>query len=216
MMCTTAVRLATILIVPLATVSYTAAQDTESRILSHGDVTALSVVPEPLARTPFPNLSERRNGDEHDPQPLSSSASGPLSGPAVTVTCSLAVVLGLFGCLVCLTRKFGNRSMTGGTIPSEVLQRLGSTAIDVRTKITMIRCGNRIVVMAQTPAGIFPISEIADAKEVQELTASCLGQSRREFASTLQSIEKERPAPGYLGTEGKAAPRASGQLFARA
>ena len=42
--------------------------------------------------------------------------------PAITVTSSLAVVLGLFAGLVWLTRKFGSRAMNQGAVPKEVLQ----------------------------------------------------------------------------------------------
>jgi flagellar biogenesis protein FliO len=145
------------------------------------------------------------------------SGQSKMVSPAVTVSCSLAVVLGLFAGLVWLTRKFGSRSMSQGAIPKEVLQSLGSTAIDSRTRITMLRCGNRILVMAQTATGIQPLAEISDPDEVRSLTAACLGDSKTTFASTIRSIEKEKPEAGFVGNDKDlAAPRARGRLFSTA
>lgn len=144
-------------------------------------------------------------------------ASKPFSGSIVTVGCSLGVVLGLFAALVWVTRRFGNRSMAHGAIPAEVLQPLGSAPIDARTTLTMVRCGNRVLVLARTPTGIQPITEITDPKEVRHVTALCLGDAKKEFASTLQAIEREETPSGYVGASPeKPTPRSSGRLFATA
>ena len=119
------------------------------------------------------------------------------AAPLVTVTSSLAVVLGLFAVLVWISRKYGSKSM-GGSIPNEVMESLGSTAIDPRTRITMIRLGGRILVVAQTATGIQPISEITDSEEVRRLTALCVGNSKAQFATTLKSIEGEPVGEGFL------------------
>lgn len=140
------------------------------------------------------------------------------AAPAVTVTSSLAVVLGLFAALVWIARKYGSRSIAPGAIPRDVLESLGSTAIDSRTRVTMLRCGGRILVLAQTAAGIQPLSEISDPEEVRQVTAACLGDAKRSFATTLQSIEKEKPAANFVGDSQQtvASPRSRGQLFATA
>ncbi len=117
--------------------------------------------------------------------------------PAVTVTSSLAVVLGLFAAMVWLTRKFGSRSIAPGAIPREVFEHLGSSPIDARTRLTMIRCGSRILVLSQTATEVRSLSEITDPEEVRRLTAACLGDSKRIFASTLESLEKEPVRPGF-------------------
>jgi flagellar biogenesis protein FliO len=152
-----------------------------------------------------------------------SSESGKLVGPALTVSSSLAVVLGLFAALVWVTRKFGSRSLGSGTIPSEVLQSLGSIPIDSRTKIMMLRCGSRILVTSQTATGIQPLAEITDPDEVRRLTASCLGDSKTNFATTMQSIEKEKSDAGFLGDQDdqddqgdRPTPRPRGRLFTNA
>ena len=141
----------------------------------------------------------------------------PFSGSLLTVGCSLGVVLGLFAGLVWVTRRFGARSMAAGGIPKEALQPLGSSPIDARTNLTLVRCGNRILVLARTATGIQPLSEITDPKEVRHLTALCLGDSKKEFASTLEAIEQEETPSGYVGAPAeKPTPRSRGRLFATA
>ncbi len=138
-----------------------------------------------------------------------------IAGPAVTVTSSLAVVLGLFAALVWMTRKFGSKGIHRGALPGEVLQSLGSTSIDPRTSVSMLRCGNRIVVFAQSATGVYPLTEITDAEEVRRLTASCLGESTQSFASTLKSIEQEPAADGFVGGQPKKVPQKRSRLFAQ-
>ena len=109
----------------------------------------------------------------------------------------------------------------GGSIPSEVIQTLGSTAIDPRTRITMVRLGNRILVLAQSASGIEPVSEITDPDEVRNLTALCVGDSKAQFSSMLQSIEKEPAQAGFVGQQssqpvGAPKPRNRGSLFTTA
>ena len=166
--------------------------------------------------TAFPSLSPAA---EHAGEDVGASGreQGRLAGPAITVTSSLAVVLGLFAALIWLTRKFGARSGGQGTIPKDVIQNLGSTSIDPRTQITLLRCGQRIMVMARTNTGIHPLGEITNPDEVSQLTAACLGDSKQAFASALQSIETEPSGPGYLGDQASDRDaRARGRLFATA
>ena len=149
-----------------------------------------------------PGLASRRNG---------------LAAPAVTVTSSLAVVLGLFAALVWLTRKYGSRTLGTGGIPKDVLASLGSAAIDSRTRVTMLRCGGRILVFAQTAGAIQPLSEITDPEEVRQLTAACLGDAKDTFAATLKSMEHESGDSGFLGNaRTEPQPRPRGRLFTTA
>ena len=145
-------------------------------------------------------------------------STGALSGPAITVTSSLAVVLGLFAALVWMTRRFGARGINQGALSGEVLQSLGTTPIDPRTRVTLLRCGNRILVLAQTATGVQPLAEITDPEEVRHLTATCLGDAGRSFVSTLRSIEQEPAQPGFAGPAdpAPAATQKRSRLFATA
>lgn len=165
----------------------------------------------------FPALNTQPSSADTPTREGRESGGMPFSGSLFTVGSSLVVVLGLFGGLVWVTRRFGTRSMTSGVIPTEIMQSLGSSPIDSRTRITLVRCGNRILVLAQTATGIQPISEITDAEEVRQLTALCLGDSKKEFATTLRSIEQEKTPSGYVGGEPQpSSPRSHGRLFATA
>lgn len=141
------------------------------------------------------------------------------AGPAVTVSSSLAVVLGLFAGLVWLTRKFNKQTTAGGQLSSDVFEHLGSVPIDPRTRICLMRCGTRVLVIAQSASGMQPLSEITEPEEVRHLVALCKGSSSEEFAQTLQAIQNEKTKPGFLGdqpasTEAAASKRTLGRLFA--
>jgi flagellar biogenesis protein FliO len=192
-------------------------QEASSQILSRGQYNALSTDPtlDPNGRS-FPSLSPRADQPASADQDAASETSK-IAGPTITVASSLAVVLGLFAALVWMTRKFGSRSLSQGSVPKEFLQSLGSTPIDSRTRITMVRCGKRILVMAQTATGVHPLSEITDPEEVLELTAACLGDAKQSFASTLQSIEKEKVDTGFVAAQASPpTPRPRRRLFASA
>lgn len=164
----------------------------------------------------FPSLSPQPASQQEKNRPRS-EGSTPFSGSLITVGSSLAVVLGLFAALVWVTRRFAARSMPQGGIPTEVMQALGSSPIDARTRLTLVRCGNRILILAQTATGVQPISEINDPNEVRQLTALCLSDSKKEFASTLQAIEKEQAAASYVDGPSETPPRRSpGRLFTTA
>ncbi len=165
--------------------------------------------------TVFPDFVPRAG--EIDTNEDGEASGDTIAGPAVTVSASLAVVLGLFAALVWMTRRFGGRGMSQGALPKEIVQSLGSTALDPRTRVTMLRCGGRILVVAQTATGIHPLSEITDPEEVRQLTAACLGDAKQSFVSTLKSIEKEPVRSNFTGSESPPEPkRKRSRLFASA
>lgn len=211
-------KLAYILPLVVSAVSTTArSQEYPNDIRLHRHAKAISVAPTTHSRSTFPAFNPKVDAGAVDS--ALAKGSSKMAAPALTVTSSLAVVLGLFAGLVWLTRKFGSRSMNQGAVPKAVLSSLGSTPIDPRTRITMLRCGNRILVVAQTASGLHPLSEITDPDEVRELTATCLGDSKRSFDSTLQSIEKEKAERGFAtpDTQARSAEaRSTGRLFATA
>ena len=191
--------------------------DLQNSVLLHRQPAAAGSKVTPVAPVKsFPSFApraDRLEGTGADGKPEDAK----FAGPAITVTSSLAVVLGLFAGLVWLTRKFGSRAMIQGAVPREVLQCLGSTALDSRTRITMVRCGHRVLVMAQTATSIHPLTEVTDPDEVRELTAACLGNSKQTFDSTLQSLEREKTDEGFVGSQAEPpTPRSRGRLFATA
>jgi flagellar protein FliO/FliZ len=191
------------------------AQQAADQILSRNH---LATVERPQARRPsFPDLPRPATSEDQSVSDDDLTTTPRVSGSLITVCSSLAVVLGLFAGLVWINRKVGGGAGNHGAIPKEVVQSLGSTPIDSRNQITMLRCGNRILVLAQNAQGVQPITEITSPDEVNELTAACLGDSKQAFAATLQSIESEPAKAGFLaGQPAAPTPRSRGQLFASA
>ncbi len=162
----------------------------------------------------FPSLEAERDPERPRSEATDSEA-GRLAGPAVTMASSLAVVLGLFAALVWASRRFGSRHAGRGELPAEALERLGSHAIDPRTRLILVRCGERVLVMAHTANGVHPISEISDADEVARLIARCRGETGAALANTLRSMEREPVSSRFVDPESPApAPRRT--LFATA
>ena len=139
------------------------------------------------------------------------------SSPLITVCSSLAVVLGLFASLIWTTRKFGGRGSGRKNIPKEAFQTLGTTSIDPRTQVSLLRCGKKILIVAQTSNGVHPLGEITDKEEVSHLIATCSGDSKQQFHTALSSIETDRAGTAYLGNEANPpSGRSRGRLFASA
>jgi len=133
--------------------------------------------------------------------------------PLTTVFSSLAIVLGLFGTLVWVLKRSGGASMAG--VSKETLQVLGRTALAPRQNIVLVRCGQRVLVLAVGGAQTTTLAEITDPDEVNELLAGCLGQSsRQQFHQTLHSLGQEKLSSNHF-----VAPQSSGKpnsLFASA
>lgn len=167
--------------------------------------------------TSFPSLQPRSVVSEAGLASNDDARSGALAGSTITVASGLAIVLGLFAAFVWGSKKLGHASPAKGSIPKEVMQAIGSTNLDPRTRITMLRCGNRILVLSQTSGATNTLCEISDPDEIRLITAACLGQSKSEFASTLRSIEKEPARGNFIGSESSSgvAPKRS-RLFTSA
>jgi flagellar biogenesis protein FliO len=171
--------------------------------------------PEQSAAQSFPSLMPN-SGPSNESSPESTPKPGS-SSPLITVSSSLAVVLGLFAALIWATRKFGARGGGNKNIPKEVFQTLGSTSIDPRTQVSLLRCGQRILILARTNNGVHPLGEITDKDEVRHLIATCTGDSKQEFHNALASLESEPAGSGYIGSQPEPnVARSRGRLFASA
>ncbi|TWU03272.1 FliO/MopB family protein [Neorhodopirellula pilleata] len=152
------------------------------------------------------------------------SSRSKMTGPLVTVCSSLAIVLALFSALVWAGRRFGGGAAVSKPLPASALSPLGHVMLDPRTKLLLVKCGRRILILSQTASGVTPISEITHPDEVRELIASCSAEARAVFEKTLREIELE-PARGFTGPADDPVPRphgghpsgrSSGRLFATA
>ncbi|MDC0326251.1 flagellar biosynthetic protein FliO [bacterium] len=174
-----------------------------------------SISQTPATAGAFPTLTPTAGSD--DGSNLEQKPTSEASSPLITVSSSLAVVLGLFAALIWATRKFGARGGGNGNIPKEIFQNLGSTSIDPRTQVSLLRCGERILIIARTNNGVHSLGEITNKEEVNHLVATCTGDSTQEFQSALASLESEPTGSEYIGTQpAQTAARSRGRLFATA
>lgn len=182
--------------------------------------------PEPRIVAKSVGFPELRSPDDSDSGAATdemlaarSSQRSKLTGTAITMGTSLVVVLGLFAGLVWVSRRFGGAGKGSRDLPNEVFRSLGGTAIDPRTRISLLRCGSKILVVSQTAGGMTPLAEITDPDEVLAITASCTGDAKNDFMQTLKSFEHEAAPKGFIAP---AAPRGAetseskprGRLFA--
>ncbi|MEM9645431.1 MAG: flagellar biosynthetic protein FliO [Planctomycetota bacterium] len=169
---------------------------------SYGILHVPEQTPEPSIvsrQSGFPALARTSDVSADSRLSLSESLQGKgTSGTLITVGSSLAIVLGLFGGLVWAMRRFGNRNHLGGQLPRAAFENLGSTSLDARTRITLIRVGERVVALSQSATETRVISEISDPAEARRLAAHCNSDSQAVFTQTLKSIENERVSPGFV------------------
>lgn len=89
----------------------------------------------------------------------------------ITMIGSLGLVLGLFFAVAWIFR----RGMPGGMLllPREALEVLGKAALGSRQQVQLIRVGHKLLLVAVTPAGVQPLTEIIDPNEIERLTHIC-------------------------------------------
>jgi flagellar biogenesis protein FliO len=126
----------------------------------------------------------------------------PTPGGAIgTVVGSLAIVLGLFLVLAWCSRKFAPAG--SAQLPKEALELLGRASLSPRQQVQLVRLGNKLLLVALTPAGAETLTEITDAAEVERLTGLCRrGQpasASNSFAQTLGQLTREPAQGGFVG-----------------
>jgi flagellar biogenesis protein FliO len=136
--------------------------------------------------------------------PRSQNARSTLERPAaptatsalVSVGGSLCAVLGIFLVVAWCTRRF----TPAGTalLPKEAIESLGRAPLTARQQMQLIRVGNKLLLVALSPTGTEPLTEITDAAEVEHLLSLCRrgqkGSSTEVFRQTLAQLASE-PAP---------------------
>ena len=122
-----------------------------------------------------------------------------------TAGVGLAVVVGLF--LVCMLMLRRSGPKPNGALPPDAFAVLGRTPLTPQTFAHLLRVGNKLVLVAMTPGGVQPLTEVTDPMEVDRLTGLCAsgrghGPSA-EFQQVLAQLSRE-PARGFLGAEATA------------
>jgi flagellar biogenesis protein FliO len=121
-----------------------------------------------------------------------------------TAGAGLAIVVGLFLICVWLLRRGGAK--TSGVLPTDAFAVLGRAPLTPQSFAHLLRLGNKLVLVAMSPDGIQPLTEVTDPMEVDRLTGLCAtgrghGPSA-EFQQVLSQLSRE-PARGFLGGEAK-------------
>jgi len=122
-----------------------------------------------------------------------------------TAGTGLAIVLGLFFVCIWLMRRSGPKPTT--PLPKEAVAVLGRVPLAARNFAHLIQIGNKLVLVAITPEGVTPITEVTDPGEVDRLLGICLRKHKHstsaEFHNVLKQLANE-PAKGFLGNEAHA------------
>jgi flagellar biogenesis protein FliO len=124
----------------------------------------------------------------------------------------LAVVLVLILSSARALRK--HAPATAGIVPAEVIQVLGRRYLDHRQSIQLVRCGSRILILANSPQhGLHTLAEVTDPVEVDTLAGLCQqSQANSVSQNFVQMFQKQlRPDPPRRGRE-----RSSGRRSADA
>ncbi|HMC11309.1 MAG TPA: flagellar biosynthetic protein FliO, partial [Pirellulaceae bacterium] len=126
-----------------------------------------------------------------------------------TVAGSLGAVLGLFLVVVWCTRRFA----PGGAalLPKEAVELLGRAPLAARQQAQLIRIGNKLLLVAISPAGVETLTEITDPTEVEHLTALCQrGRPTSSSAAFRQALTQLGSEPAPQGFVGASRPNARG------
>lgn len=154
-----------------------------------------------LLRPPAPT-ADATNSAETDRVTRVPNLALPKMESMATAGAGLGIVLGLFLLCMWLLRKSGPKPTSH--LPSEAVSVLGRVPLAARNFAHLLQVGNKLVLVAITPEGVSPITEVTDPHEVSHLLGLCLRSHKHsttaEFQSVLEQLAKE-PAKGFLGQE---------------
>jgi len=160
-------------------------------------------------------LAGRLSGTGDDPSRSSGSGSF-FGGPLATIIGGLAITLGVFCCFVAVVRRGEHRGLTK-QLPAAALEVLGHTSLGPRQRLVVVRCGMQALILGVSPAGIEQVGQIDDPDEAGQFIAQCRGTSAAtSFRATLQEIEREPHAAGFVdGETSRAGKKPGNRLFLR-
>ena len=120
----------------------------------------------------------------------------------VTTGVSLALVLSIFLAAAWALR----RSLPRGArlLPAEVLEVLGRTPLAGRQHAHLVRCGNKLLLLAVSPVGAETLTEITDPIEVDRLAGLCRQadpqSTTQTFRQVFEHLGRGKASPGFIGS----------------
>ena len=142
---------------------------------------------------------EKRSLGQTDPASSDSAAMRSSATPLITVGSSLAIVLGLFGAFVWVSKKAASKSSNNREVPDEAMKLLGKRTLGPGNSILLVRCGRSVLIIGMTSAGLHRLGEIDDDEEARHLEALCMGQSKASFNELLTDMQREPIKRGFVG-----------------
>ena len=121
----------------------------------------------------------------------------------LTMIFSLAVVLSVFLGLAWVMR----RSLPPGTrlLPAEVVEVLGRIPLAGRQQAHLVRCGNKLLLLAVSPGGAETLTEITDPVEVDRLAGLCRQSDPQStttsFRHVFEHLGRAKVSPGFVGRD---------------
>jgi flagellar biogenesis protein FliO len=115
-----------------------------------------------------------------------------------TVGSSLAVVLGIFGLFVWVTRRSGRRRPSG--MPGNIVETLGRTQLNARQEMQLVRVGNKLLLLSVTATTAETLTEITDPDEIDRLTLACHNGQPDSLAASFRGVLSQlrtSPPPSY-------------------
>lgn len=130
-------------------------------------------------------------------------------GQWMTTLLGLSIVLGLILSFAYAFRK--HIPLATKVLPPDIVEVLGRRFIDQRNCVQLIRCGNRILIVAHSPThGLQTLSEITDAIEVDTLAGRCKQSDTSSMTSRFEELiagqfrsSREPSAGGEIENSGK-------------
>jgi flagellar biogenesis protein FliO len=124
-------------------------------------------------------------------------------GTIYKIASALAIVVGLFLVFAWLLRR-GARSVSS-TLPADVVCVLGRVPLAARQFADLLHVGNKLVLVASSPAGPATLTEVTDAAEVDRLVGLCRQadphSTTKAFEQVFRQLARDPAQIGFLGNE---------------
>lgn len=114
---------------------------------------------------------------------------------------SLILVIAIFCGAMWMLRRASPQTVR--TLPREALEVLGRSPLAGKQQVHLVRCGNKLLLLAIAPGEVKTLTEITDPVEVDRLAGLCVQNSSSSatasFRQVFQQFAGDRTARGFLG-----------------